>query len=408
MWLAPYLSSGLWEQYRKNVERSDFLISSGFVRSDNIDLLVVGRTGQPGLLCYYDLGAIDPTPYPPPQVGAVTNQTCTFFFVTETYANCTVAYKTEYFGGLPPGFLGGGPSDLPIGFWDPFAYFAPTSVPGEYLGVISFHWSQWQGLELGQKDAVASPIGAQLVTVGFEIFSQLLGSITTTENTAIAIWLTEIGALIATNSKNQSVLDPATLSMPFAQAYTPDNVPQPFIATAATALKTKYGDIFGKGYTPPSNFLPAATSDVFAGPNGLTYVETFALKDKYGFSVTIMLVIPQADLLGPMVSTRKKVLTTSLVVAFAMLLLAVATSVIVTHPVRRLTIIMGQATKMDFSALQGGYLKNQSWILELARMQEVFGTMLQRFAAAIQANKNLQGSGRVSASGVQPTAAAGK
>ncbi|KAJ3168147.1 hypothetical protein HDU88_001585 [Geranomyces variabilis] len=391
-------------QYRKNVERSNFLISSGFARSDNHDLLVISAGASPGLLCYYEEGAVV-YPYPPPAPGVVTNSTCKFFLVKNVYPNCTVDFDTASFSGLPPIFSPQGLNNS-VGYWDAYPYFAPTAVPGNYIGVFSFHWSQWKGLDLGQKDPVELPIGSQLVTVGFEIFSKLLQSITTTPNTAIAIWLTHAGSLLATNIKDQSVLDPSSLDQPFAQAYTPDKVPQPSIAMAAASLKAKYGDIFGKDYTPALAMLPPATSDVFTGPNGLDYVETYEFTDNYGFQVTIMLVIPQADLLGPMASTRKKILATSLVIAFAMLAFAAATSVFVTQPVRRLTTVMRQATNMDFSALTGGYLASPPWIRELALMQDVFGTMLKRFAAAIAANKSLQGTSRQAASGVQHQATA--
>ncbi|KAJ3006504.1 hypothetical protein HKX48_000097, partial [Thoreauomyces humboldtii] len=362
--------------YFIGVQRSSFLVSAGFAREDNRDLIVVGTGGQPGLICKYSAGAVDPT-----NSSSVTNQLCQYFWVDSVQSDLSVMSHYTYFPGEPPAF-----SNASAPYWDVLPYFIQTG--DSWLGVLSFHWNQWRGQPLGYSSDTSIAIGAQLVTVSFEIFSTLLNTISCTPNTAIAIWLTGCGGMIG-NNKNLSVLDPGTEQNIFAAPYFPDTMPQTYIREAAVALKTEYGDIFGAGYQYPTALLPVRTSNRYNLAVGACYVETYTLVDAYGFDVTIMLVIPEDDLLGPMKSTRKKVLGSSIGIAAGMLALAAATSALVTRPVRRLTAIMGQATNMDFTALQGGYLENKSRILELAKMQEVFGTMLKRFAAAIQANKNL-------------------
>ncbi|KAI9004191.1 hypothetical protein BC832DRAFT_77789 [Gaertneriomyces semiglobifer] len=104
-----------------------------------------------------------------------------------------------------------------------------------------------------------------------------------------------------------------------------------------------------------------------------------------------MIVIPEADLLGPVMFTRKSVLATTLAITAGMLVFAAASSILVTRPLATLTKVMMNATNMDFSALQDGYLDRRSSIRELAAMQVVFSIMLKRFASAIQSNRNLVG-----------------
>ncbi|KAJ3004243.1 hypothetical protein HKX48_001356, partial [Thoreauomyces humboldtii] len=348
-------------QYRASVQRSSFLIAAGFARADEIDVILVGTTNQPGLLCGYSAGALDPI------TSQVVNQACSFFWIDAIYSNLTVQSRQTPFLGEPPVFFN---STDP--YWDYHPYFLLSQTTNTWLGVLSFHWNQWRHLDLGESDSSVSAIGAQVVTISFEIFSTLLNTVQTTPNSAIAIWITEGGGLIATN-KNQSVLDPGSISLQYATPYTPDTFPQIYIGGAAVALKTKYGDIFGVGGSNPTDFLPQRTSDIFRLASGDAYVETYALSDVHGFAMTIMLVIPEDDLLGPLKVTRKKVLGASLGIAIAMLAFAAATSAFVTRPVTRLTVVMGQATNMDFSAIQGGFLGNQSRIVELSKMQHVFG-----------------------------------
>ncbi|KAI8584859.1 hypothetical protein BDZ88DRAFT_435249 [Geranomyces variabilis] len=110
---------------------------------------------------------------------------------------------------------------------------------------------------------------------------------------------------------------------------------------------------------------------------------------QYGMDWIVLVSIAERDINEPIVQSRKKVLITSLCVAFGMLCFAAAASFIITIPLKKLTAIMKQATNMDFSALSTGYLDRKVPISELAEMQRVFSTMLERFAHAIQNNRNL-------------------
>ncbi|KAJ3002841.1 hypothetical protein HKX48_002075, partial [Thoreauomyces humboldtii] len=353
-------------EYMQSVQRDNFFVMAGFVANNNVDFVLIAKEEQAGILCKYNVSV----PY---------TQACQYFWITQSFANTTVTGYYTPCQAYPPYWT---PTATSIGFWDADPYFTFIESSQTWLAAYSFYWNQWKGLPVGQYTAGAMALGSQMITVSLGTFSDLLGEVTTTTNSVLAIWLTYEGSLIATN-KNISLLDPAstnTTLYEFAFGYTPLNVPQIFIAAAAKSLATKYN-------APKLATLPAKTSDILVGPTGKAYVETIAFSDAFGFNITILLVIPEADLLGAVTSTRRKVLASSLAIAFAMLLFAAATSMVVTQPVRILTQVMVQATNMNFVALQEGYLERHSFILELAEMQLVFATMLKRFAGAIQINK---------------------
>ncbi|KAI9105876.1 hypothetical protein DFS34DRAFT_33656 [Phlyctochytrium arcticum] len=359
--------SELQYAYSRSVARNDFIVYAGFVRANDFDFILMGKPHHDSILCHYN--ATNP-PY---------SQTCRYFWITDTFANCTVAGYYTPSNAYPPYWIPGAKT----GVWDRAAYFTLNDATNTWLGAYSFYWNQWRGLPIGEYDTNTPALGMQMVTVAFDTFSKLLSTITTTPNSAIAIWLTKQGTLVATN-KNISTFDPASLTAFKRYGYTALNVPQDYISSSAKSLANKY-------QSANLSSLPSRTSDLFDGPGGKSYVETFAYSDRFGFNLTIMIIIPELDLLGTVISTRRNVLVTSVAVAVGMLAFAAATSILVTRPVAQLTNVMKQATAMDFSALQGGYLDKQSAIRELASMQVVFSIMLKRFAGAIQSNRNLVG-----------------
>ncbi|TPX56721.1 hypothetical protein PhCBS80983_g04323 [Powellomyces hirtus] len=326
--------SRLQYAYSRSVARNDFLVYAGFVRANDYDFILMAKPDHGSIMCHYN-------------ATAHYSQTCRYFWITDTFPNCTVNGYYTPSNAYPPYWIPGATT----GVWDRHAYFTFNDATQTWLGAYSFYWNQWRGLPIGQFDSGSAALGMQMVTVAFDTFSALLSTITTTPNSAIAIWLTSQGTLVATN-KNISVFDPASVDAEKHHGYTVLNVPQRYIASSAKSL---------------------------ADNN----------QDRFGFNVTIMIIIPELDLLATVISTRKNVLTTSLAVAAGMLAFAAATSIIVTRPVAQLTKVMMQATNMDFSALQGGYLDQQSSIRELASMQVVFSTMMKRFASAIQTNRSL-------------------
>ncbi|KAJ3146998.1 hypothetical protein HDU86_008144 [Geranomyces michiganensis] len=57
--------------------------------------------------------------------------------------------------------------------------------------------------------------------------------------------------------------------------------------------------------------IPISTSDNFISPKGKLFVETRALTDERGLNWTMMIVIPEDDLLGSIKESRKNVIATS-------------------------------------------------------------------------------------------------
>ncbi|KAJ3013305.1 hypothetical protein HKX48_005832 [Thoreauomyces humboldtii] len=359
-----YSKDALLFAYEESIIRSNFIFSAGFFRADNLDKILVSTPYGPGVYCMAN--STDPT-----------GKTCQALAITAVTPAGAVAKSLAPFVGYSPPSTATGPNAV----WDQtpiFIYEGGTT----WLGIFGLAWCQWQGLALGEA-AAGDPVGRHLIITKFERISILLAGIQTTPNTAIAVWLRNAGSLIATNQA-ASVLDPSSVAQnPNAgQSFLPTTYPNAFISSASRFLFAAHGG------TP--QVLPNSTSNTFDGSGGKLFVESRRFDGGAGLDLTIMVVIPESDLLGAIKAARKKVIGTSIGIAFAMLGLATATSFLVTLPLRRLTKVMQQATNMDFSALTGGFLAGRPQISELAIMQRTFETMLRRFASAIESNKKLQ------------------
>ncbi|TPX53670.1 hypothetical protein PhCBS80983_g06243 [Powellomyces hirtus] len=250
---------------------------------------------------------------------------------------------------------------------------------------------------------VGNPDWEQLVIMGLSKYSQLLKELKTTPNTVIGIW-DGLGNMVASNGDKTDLLNASSAALPFVLpvSYRADVTPQTNIAVmihfrmdtraeadldpenhpqiAAQALLAKYGT-YDKG--------PDATSLRVSSPDGALLIDSRRVKDATNINWTVMLAIPENDLLGPLQASRKKVIGVSVGVAVAMLAFAAFVAYLVTRPLLELTAIMMQASNMDFSALQKGYLTKQLFVRELSVMQGVFNNMLQRFAKAIDTNRQL-------------------
>ncbi|KAJ3146540.1 hypothetical protein HDU89_006225 [Geranomyces variabilis] len=341
-----------WEE---SIVRSSFVFTVGFYRLDDYDNINVAALHAPGLVCVRN-------------TTDVAGRTCQALTIS----------------GLTPQVRS---TKASVHFW--------ARIPRRKRRMHLADGTLNLCLPLGQADSATLPLGTHLANIKFEQFSTLLAAISTTENSVIAVWLTQSGALLATNQPD-SVLDPASVAtnVNAGQSYLPTTYPNKYITSAAASLIAAHGAI---------GQLPASTSDTFSGPDGKLFVESRVLTDSHGLDFTILIAIPERDLLGPINEARKKVLVTSIVVAVSMLGVVGAASFLVALPIRRLTAVMLQATNMDFSALQSGFLKKQPKISELAVMQQVFETMLLRFAAAIEQNKKMtRGNLTVSTGGSKP------
>ncbi|KAI8591292.1 hypothetical protein BDZ88DRAFT_505595 [Geranomyces variabilis] len=326
-----------WEQ---SIVRSSFVFTVGFYRLDNYDNINVAALHAPGLVCVRN-------------TTDVAGRTCQALTIS----------------GLTPS----GAVDKTL---SPFLGQNPPPQTTDASG----GWNS--------QPFTTSPLGTHLANIKFEQFSTLLAAISTTENSVIAVWLTQSGALLATNQPD-SVLDPASVAtnVNAGQSYLPTTYPNKYITSAAASLIAAHGAI---------GHLPASTSDTFSGPDGgKLFVESRVLTDSHGLDFTILIAIPERDLLGSINEARKKVLVTSIVVAVSMMGVVAAASFLVALPIRRLTAVMLQCFAKRI-------------LKEAAKDFRVFETMLSRFAAAIEQNKKMaRGNLPVSTGGSKPSTQVG-
>ncbi|KAJ3009069.1 hypothetical protein HKX48_008188 [Thoreauomyces humboldtii] len=150
-----------------------------------------------------------------------------------------------------------------------------------------------------------------------------------------------------------------------------------------SALVRTYGDI---------GSLPNRTSDHVEG----LFLETALLLDSHGLDLRYLVVIPEKDILGTVRAAKKRAEQISIALGISLLVFALASTFLITLPLRRLTIMMRRACDMDFSLLKSGYLRHRSSIYEISTLQTIFATMLARFVNAIEANRLLASKGRPS------------
>ncbi|RKO93374.1 hypothetical protein BDK51DRAFT_29983 [Blyttiomyces helicus] len=130
---------------------------------------------------------------------------------------------------------------------------------------------------------------------------------------------------------------------------------------------------------------------------GYLLANTRMIDDGRGLQILLVVTLPESDYLGTITATQHRLIGVAAGVAAAMLLMGIALSLLVTLPLRKFDNIMQQAcigeaeemagahaANFDFSALQSGYMDERSFVKEIASMQDVFGTMLRKFADAIQ------------------------
>ncbi|KAI8904274.1 hypothetical protein DFJ77DRAFT_480779 [Powellomyces hirtus] len=122
--------------------------------------------------------------------------------------------------------------------------------------------------------------------------------------------------------------------------------------------------------------------------------------DDTGLDMVAFLVIPEDDLLATMKRSRRSAVISVSVVAAVMLAVAGFMSYLFTLPLSRLSNIMRAATNFDFSSVRDKKTASQrSFLREIAMMEDVFMTMLIKFAKAIEANKQLMGPTKVTSQG---------
>ncbi|KAJ3010173.1 hypothetical protein HKX48_007537 [Thoreauomyces humboldtii] len=339
------------------------MTSSGFAFHDRLTAVLVPNIDQRGLHCevYPDDGHL-----------------CTIWVITD--ANLVNGTLGIY---EPPGltFPNDAHSVRPSigGSWDMPVYspvdMAPDGTP-IYLGIVSFIHGWWRDVPLGDDPGTADFLGWLTITQGTNLYTQVLSAVIVPPDTVIAVWDAASGYMIGSNQESMSLHD--LQGVP----YTVQNLP-------LDMLSVPTADILGRLSNGSWTDLHGPVSGTFDVESvGKAYVDLWTVSDDHSLNWCVVIVIPVESIKGPLTASRKKVLANTSVVAISTLVVVAALSILVTAPIRKLTIVMEQATDLDFSALANdGYLTVRAPITEIAAMQTVFHEMLLKFAASIKSHK---------------------
>ncbi|KAJ3149546.1 hypothetical protein HDU89_003597 [Geranomyces variabilis] len=359
-----------------------YLLSAGFSDPSRTTSVLVPIDGQLGLTCNHT---------------TATSPVCTGFFTTgaDLVAGTLSTMPVFPLDNSNPGTL---PHSVQ-GDWDRPVVVAvgmnDDHTP-KWLSLVALNWGMWRGVPLGGDPGTADFLGWIAAGQDLSEYSRLLAKVPVTPNTIISIW-DHRSVMVAANR------DGLVFNATSGVAYDPATHPLDVIAVPARAAISATAGNWSA--------VPAALSQSHSTSIGKVWTELRALRDEHSLQWFVLICIPESDIMGPIVASRKKVIGTSVGVAVCMLAFAAAMSFFVTAPLRKLTGIMQQATGMDFSALQSGYLNQRARITEIATMQTVFSSMMEKFASAIKANRALasrgagagQGSAGATGSGVAAT-----
>ncbi|KAI8911179.1 hypothetical protein DFJ77DRAFT_520437 [Powellomyces hirtus] len=223
-----------------------------------------------------------------------------------------------------------------------------------------------------------------------DYIQQYLQTVAPTANSAVAVFDRADGALVGA-SKPGLTLTPANDAIMNVMT-----INDTLLRESANGLYVQLNG--GWGAVPLSGPAQATIKT----SEGAILVSATAIKsDKPGLDWILLIAIPEDDLIGAMKKARKAAIIAVSVIAASMVLIAAVVRYLFVIPLKRLSLVMQAATKFDFSAVNSGSLNRRSILAELANMEEVFATMLHKFATAIQANKSLQNT-RTHPASVQP------
>ncbi|KAJ3167327.1 hypothetical protein HDU88_002247 [Geranomyces variabilis] len=328
-----------------------YLLSAGFTAPSRTTSVLVPIDGQLGVACDHT---------------TATNPICNGFFTTGAdLVAGTLSTKPAFpLDNSNPGTL----PHAVQGDWDrPVTVAVGMNADNStiWLSLVALNWGMWRGVPLGGDPGTADFLGWIAAGQDLSEYSRLLAKVPVTPNTIISIW-DHRSVMVAANR------DGLVFNATSGVAYQPETHPLDVIAVPARAAIS--------ATTGNWSAVPAALSQSHSTSIGKVWTELRALRDEHTLEWFVLICIPESDIMGPIVASRKKG-------------------------------IMQQATGMDFSALQSGYLNQRAHITEIATMQTVFSSMMEKFAAAIKANRALasrgagagQGSAGATGSGIAAT-----
>ncbi|KAI9324528.1 hypothetical protein DFJ73DRAFT_916215 [Zopfochytrium polystomum] len=132
-----------------------------------------------------------------------------------------------------------------------------------------------------------------------------------------------------------------------------------------------------RGYRDPASPTGQGKNFEFPFAGDTVYCSTAWIVDApSNLALLLVLAVPSSDFLGPVnVTIRSTIIFVALFCVFALLL--------------GVLLSWALATKFDFSTLQSDVAAGHSWIVEIAKLEGSFFTMLKKFAEAVRSNKAL-------------------
>ncbi|KAJ3131183.1 hypothetical protein HDU90_008669 [Geranomyces variabilis] len=261
-----------------------------------------------------------------------------------------------------------------VGKWDPGSWFtlSGSSIALGGKGCKQQHWA----ITPEPASGVGSDWDATYLGVfNLDIIVDYLRSLVATPNTRMALIETN-GLMLASNSANMHLNEFGNSSV------TLDLSRNSLLASVAGELVSAYGSYAN---------VPHTISLRYKSPDdGYAFLDVVRITDKAGLDVLAILVVPEDDLLSKMKKTRKTAAIVVSVIACVTMVIAGISSYLFTISIMRLSAIMLAATNFDFSSVRDKDRAEQRSVLrEIAIMEEVFMTMLKKFAGAIEANRKL-------------------
>ncbi|KAJ3100807.1 hypothetical protein HDU97_001925 [Phlyctochytrium planicorne] len=225
-------------------------------------------------------------------------------------------------------------------------------------------------------------------SVGFEnekALGRLFSEIKVTDNAHVLMIDTTTGKLIA-NSVRNSVFKVKDFNDPYlpVEHFDLSTSNDTFANMIGKTLTNLYG-----GYAKVPRSASVVTNQVDIGDGQQWFLNTQYLARPSQWLV--VLAVPRQDFFAETDRATKKAVTFSSIIAVVGVLIAVVSAFFLMRPLYKLAKAMELLTNLDFSALEGGILKERSFVAEVQHVQITFSKLCAAFAAGIRRNKALVG-----------------
>ncbi|KAI9331012.1 hypothetical protein DFJ73DRAFT_899595, partial [Zopfochytrium polystomum] len=252
------------------------------------------------------------------------------------------------------------------GFWRPDRAAGPNTF------ILAFNIPVWKGRFPFKTPPSEPPAASFFSLLTVRSLDEYLQKIPMTPNGVLALVHGDNGMMFGATTPN--------ISEAWPNQYPAIGNPNPLVSAAAAEIVRRYSTL------DPAVNGTAAISGI-ADRTGKSFSFSFAGDTVYcntawivdtsaNLALLLVLAVPSSDFLGPVnVTIRNTIIFVAVFCVFALLL--------------GVLLSWALATKFDFSTLQSDVAAGHSWIVEIAKLEGSFFTMLKKFAEAVRSNKAL-------------------